>query len=130
MKTTLSKASLAKMRESYRSIRKQSNYKKYTQLLPDFPSDADLNLTEAVVKSEQKFVLHSKQTMTTMESGKSIKLTKFLCRKDTVATVIIRTDIPQLGKTSKECGDVIRNACVELCGITPKHVEVQIFEDG
>lgn len=95
MKSTLSKASLRKMRESYRSIRKEMNYKKYTQKLPDFPSHADLNITDTIVKSEQKFVIHSKQTMTTMESGKCIKLAKFVCKKDTVATVIIRTDIPE-----------------------------------
>ena len=83
------------MRESYRNIRKQMNYKKYTQKLPDFPSDADLNLTDRIVKSTQKFVIHSKQTMTTMESGKCIKLSKFLCRKDTVVTLIIRIDVQE-----------------------------------
>ena len=129
MKSTLSKATVTKMRESYRNIRREMHYKKYNQKLPDFPSEAALNLTERIIKSEQKFVIHSKQSTTTMESGKCVKLSKFLCRKDTVITLIIRTDVTELGKTPKEC-TAAGNAYFELCGFAPKHVSVQIFEDG
>ena len=97
MKTFTSKTTINRMRETWSHVRKQMNYKKYTQTLPKFPSNEDLKITENIVRSEQKFVIHNKQTITTMESGKTAKIGKLVCRKDTIVTLIIRNDVPEHG---------------------------------
>ena len=92
-----SKANIQRMRETYRSIRRRMGFKKYKVTLPDFPNNDKLEMAETVVKQEKSFVFHQKQTITQMHCSKHVKIGKFSCQKSCVVTVIIRTDIFEMG---------------------------------
>lgn len=91
-----SKASIQRMRQTYRCLRRKMNFRKQKINLPEFPSDDMLDMAATVAKQDKKFIFHQKQIISTMYCSKTVKIGKFSCKKACVVTVIIRTDIPDI----------------------------------
>ena len=50
-----------KMRMTYRALRKEAGYSKYTTQLPDFPNKETINSVSSIISFSPTFVCHNKE---------------------------------------------------------------------